>query len=98
MTDMALDMLADMEVDKVADMAAEMFKTKCIGPKLFDPCLLSFASLLFISFSMNCKLMLRRGESGQIKISLKLQEDGVDMNLFGPAGGGLCSQAPQRRT
>ena len=44
-------MLADMEVDKVAD----MFKTKCIkpemfylqsiGPKLFDACLLSFASL-----------------------------------------------------
>ena len=51
-------MLADMEVDKVAD----MFKTKCIkpemfylqsiGPKLFDACLLSFASL----FSVNIYL------------------------------------------
>ena len=36
MVHMELDMVADMEVDKVADMAAEMFKTKCIGPKLFD--------------------------------------------------------------
>ena len=35
-SDIEVDMVADMEVDKVADMAAEMFKTKCIGPKLFD--------------------------------------------------------------
>ena len=28
--------MVHMELDKVADMAAEMFKTKCIGPKLFD--------------------------------------------------------------
>ena len=33
---MVADIVADMEVDKVVNMAADMFKTKCIKPKMFS--------------------------------------------------------------